>query len=309
MHPSKLLLTTLTLSTLGTGFVQASNLTIVPQVAIQQKNLKFSQDIIQPNGDKLENRGFNTSIPTASLALTTVYDRLFVSIKYETDYHDTYEFAEVAFTNGLSKIDRSDLNLTVGFSIMKGLNAFFGYIDGKTVVRPEPTYLDGVLSDTGDFPDDNKICLNPPDSLGGDGICRPIVRSNLAKDHQLFGLNPYKQTYSENGWFLGASYGLPISDKGTLSGSLAYAWMDGQYEDNYLVGLVEQNEFNYKGRSNGYSAAITWTAPINNYSGYFLDVRRQNYDMNATDQTGLYNDKVETNETMTTLTAGVQFYF
>ena len=127
-------------------------------------------------------------------------------------------------------------------------------------------------------------------------------------DHELLNLADYEQEY-EKGFFLGASYGLPVQQIGTLSFSWFYALMDGKYTDNYLEGTANPQAFNYEGRLKGYSLGLTWSAPLTDNSGYFVDIRRQRYDMDADDETPIFDGSVKTEETMMTATLGMQMYF
>lgn len=303
MRTHRLIIPTLMTTTLATGVVapvQAdesglADFTFIPQLAIQKKNLDFNQKFVGGTS-QVPPGGFDADLPTISLAFTTVYkSMLFASLKYETNLEDSYANSTAPFTNANSAIDRQDFNFTVGMNVWKGLNIFGGYISGTTEIEPMPTYID--------FPDaDNRSCVAA-------NSCNPTVISNLAKDHQLQGLGQYKQTYKENGWFLGGSYGWSILDTGTLSASLAYALMDGEYSDNYtVIGAVQDVAFNFEGDSKGLSLALTWAAPLNNLLGYYIDLRSQMYDMDASDTTGSFGGKVETEETMTTLTAGLQMF-
>ena len=123
--------------------------------------------------------------------------------------------------------------------------------------------------------------------------------------------------YTEKGPYIGASYAWSIADAGVLSASFAYAYMDGDYEDNMMPdttgvfnGSIEP--FRYSGDTTGTSIGLTWTAPLGESSSYFLDLRRQQYEMSASDDTGLalYNGtKLDSKETMQGFTAGLQFYF
>lgn len=303
MRTHRIVIPTLMTATLATGVItplQAeesglADFTFIPQLAIQKKNLDFSQKYIGGSGDGLKG-GFDADLPTISLAFTTVYkSMLFASLKYETNFEDSYANSTAPFTNANSAIDRQDFNFTVGMNVWEGLNVFGGYISGTTEIEPMPTYIE--------FPGaDNRSCV-------AQNSCTPTVISNLAKDHQLQGLGQYKQTYKENGWFLGGSYGLSLLDTGTLSASLAYALMDGKYSDNYtVIGAVQDVSFNFEGDSKGLSLALTWAAPLNNLLGYYVDLRTQMYDMDASDKTGSFGGKVKTEETITTLTAGLQMF-
>jgi hypothetical protein len=273
-----------------------SSFTFIPQLAIQKKNLDFSQKYSGGIGDGLSG-GFDADLPTLSMAFTTIFQgRYFASLKYEMNYEDSFADSNAPFTNANSGIDRQDFNFTLGMNVWKGLNLFGGYISGTTEIEPTPAYIE--------FPGaNNRSCV-------GANNCTPMVISNLAKDHELQGIGAYKQTYDEKGWFLGSSYGWNINDMGTLSASAAYALMGGEYSDNYrVIGAVQDVSFNFDGDSKGISLALTWAAGINDRLGYYVDLRSQMYDMDADDKTGSFGGTVSTEETITTLTAGLQMFF
>ena len=120
--------------------------------------------------------------------------------------------------------------------------------------------------------------------------------------------NPrYSQEYQEDGFFVGASYNLPVENVGTLTFSTAYAFMDGVYEDNFATA---GQDFEYDGDSEGLSLGITWSAPLTESIGYYIDLRYQQYDFEGEDANGNFaGSEVETEEQMLTYSAGLQWYF
>ncbi|MCG8612841.1 MAG: hypothetical protein MI864_20195 [Pseudomonadales bacterium] len=316
MKKTTLITTTSLCMLIGSQAVSAQNITIIPQLAVQYKNLDFDQKVkfgFKPSDgsgtrERLSgdyNGGFEAQIPTLSASLTGYYSGLFVTLKYDGNVTETTTDSTVGFTNGPTDVDRTDISLTVGYNVVDSLNIFGGYMRGKTELTPEPGYVDDL-----DNPNFNYLpCVTAVDA------CFPAVLSNLAKDHQILGLEPYKQEYEENGWFLGASYGVPMGS-GNLSFSVAYALMQGEYVDNYLRGIADGASV-FKGDSKGLSLGVTWREQLTETTGYFIDLRRQEYDMDADDKTGLLDsetgvprfDKTETEERMTTLTAGLHWYF
>ncbi|ARU58860.1 hypothetical protein OLMES_4872 [Oleiphilus messinensis] len=319
MKKTTLITTTSLCMLIGSQAVSAQNITIIPQLAVQYKNLDFDQKIkfgFKPSdGSGTRERlnedytgGFEAQIPTLSASLTGYYSGMFVTLKYDSNVTETQTDSTVGFTNGPTDVDRSDISLTVGYNIVDNLNIFGGYMRGQTELTPEPGYVDDIEGSQQFylgcvFSDDSSIPCTPP------------VFSNLAKDHEILGLEPYKQEYEENGWFVGASYGVALGS-GNLSFSIAYALMQGEYRDNYLQGVVEADSV-FKGDSKGLSLGVTWREQLSDTTGYFIDLRRQEYDMDADDEKGLLDnefgvplfEKTETEERMTTLTAGLHWYF
>ncbi len=270
--------------------------TLIPQVAFQYKTLDFKQEFVGGSNAGISG-DFDATLPTINLALTALYDKAYVSIKYDTSFSDNFTDADNGFTKANSEVERNDFSITVGYNVWQGLNAFGGYMVGKTTVTPDPRYIDNPGAQQ-----NNSQCVTTVP-------CFPTVISNLAKDHELLSLSAYEQKYEEKGFFLGASYGLPVQQLGTLSLSIAYALMDGEYTDNYLEGTANPQAFDYQGDSKGFSLGLTWSAPLTEKSGYFVDIRRQEYDMDADDKTPNFSGSVETEETMVTATLGMQMYF
>ncbi len=282
---------------LATSAAHAENeFTFIPSIAYQNKHLEFDQEY---TAGVLENRKaeFSVDIPTVSLTATGVYGKFYASLKYETELseastavdEDPHSSDPILGQRYLlntpegdeTLVGRDDQSLTIGMNVIDNLNIFLGYMEGTTTLTPDAMCAN--------------ICTQP---------------WNIAYDHQVAGIREYQQEYNEEGPFIGASYGYRIADIGTLSGSIAYAKMDGSYKDNYAA--VADENFKYAGDSTGFSLGITWSAPLTERVGYFLDLRRQSYSMDGKDKTGnagLSDSEVTTDETMINLTAGIQMYF
>jgi len=96
-----------------------------------------------------------------------------------------------------------------------------------------------------------------------------------------------------------------------LSASFAYAKMNGEYNDNLNLGSALQPNLNFSGDTTGTSIGLTWTAPLGESTSYYIDLRQQSYKMDAKDPTGSNPNLayLSSNETMNSLTAGLQVYF
>ncbi|VUD64011.1 hypothetical protein TDB9533_03227 [Thalassocella blandensis] len=288
---------------LGTT-VSAAEITVVPALAYQDKQLTFEQEY---SGDAVNEAEFTVHLPMIYAGLTVVVDRFYVAFKIEqnlsststtTDETDRSEFEEsnlIALDGSNVEVDRQDMTITLGYKVIDNLNLFVGYLDGKTTLRPDP------------------FCANPFASL-------PCSRTNRAFQQFFLGDNDfvteqavYEQTYSEEGVYAGAAYGIPIADIGTITASLAYAIMDGKYKDNANdpdQDLVNFVPFSYEGDTTGVSLGLTWTQGLGETSAYFVDMRVQSYSMDGKDTTGnLATVKLETKEKMFGITAGLQLYF
>ena len=266
---------------------QAKDWRLVPNIGFQYRNLSFDETLTFPNGEK-QKGDLDVNLPMASLGLTFIYSRFYAALKYE-DSFETYTDSDVPgteFAETGDKVDtavtRTDWSFTVGGTVWRTLNVFAGYLNGETELSPTPAFRD---------------CLN----------CTDNYDANFAWFMDNTARRTYRQTYREDGWYLGLSYGWSIAQKGTLALSGAYAFMDGRYEDNYFP---EDNlDFDYEGDSQGYSLALTWSAPLTEHLGYYFDLRRQAYDFDGKDKSGNYSGyKVKTTEVMNNITAGVRWF-
>jgi hypothetical protein len=276
--------------------------TFIPSIGYQHKRLKFEQEYTA-GFNQGRTAEFEATLPTINTSFTIAKSRLFLTLKYETDLADTSVTTkedragllayQLNIPGGSTEVEREDISLTLGYNVWRSLNLFAGYMKGKTELTPDPG-----------------CGFSAPDSgcLDAGFNSTPSARLNLALDHQYAGLTNYQQTYEEEGPYIGLSYAWQIAEAGSLSFSAAYAKMDGEYRDNYAA--VANEDFKYTGDSTGTSYGLTWTAPLGENSNYFIDVRKQKYDMDAEDDNGNFpGSAVKTVETMTGLTAGVQFYF
>jgi len=274
----------------------AAGITFVPSIAYEHKRLTFDQEqtgLNPPSGSGLpdyNNAEYEVEIPTINMSLTMAVEKMYFTLKYATAIKevstDTEETQRVPFgVNYLTindseiKVDREDMSFTAGYNIWKRMNLFVGYMEGETTITPDPYCTD--------FPACSRI--------------------NAAGFNVFQDADEYQQIYKEEGPFIGLSYAWQIAEVGTLSASAAYADMSGSFEDNFFDG-----EFDYEGDATGTSLGLTWTQPMGEWSSYFIDLRRQAYSMSGVDKSGgsdVVASKVETDETMVGLTAGVQFYF
>lgn len=284
----------------GTG---ESSLTLIPSIALQNKNLSFDQ---QYSGAESNKADFDVNIPVISASLTASYSRFFATLKYEKDLDEASTGTDetlrsggsnlIAIPNAEVNVGREDKNITIGYNTWKKLNIFVGYMEGETTLKPDPSCA----------------IQTPPNAPTN---CNITNRSFI---HRYLGdSSDYKQEYTEEGPYVGLSYAWRIAEAGVLSASYAYAKMDGKYEDNlasdptnFFGGTIAP--FKYEGTTTGNSIGITWTAPLSETSGYFVDIRKQKYDMDGSDKTGnsLYTGTfLNTEEKINSITAGVQFYF
>ena len=293
-----------------------SEITWVPQAGVQMKTLEFDQQLKADTKEESGEGSLKVDMPTLSASLTAVYQQFYVSVKYEDSFDDASSDSTVPNTDSDTKMERTDYSITLGYNIFENLNIFIGYMDGETTLRPVarcPAYS----------PPDKGFKPEPECGDGGTGL--PSKDGNKAQDNTVLLLDDYEQTYKEDGLFAGMSYAWRFEDYGNLSISAAYAHLEATYTDNWLVGSPEFANrpfaYDFEGDADGLSLGLNWSAALTDNVGYYLDLRRQSYDMTATqsfegapanadDPAGaLQTRRVETEETITAYTAGIQWYF
>ena len=248
---------------------------------LQYKQLEFENTIHASS--TLEGTGnLSASLPTMNLQAIAFSDRLYFVLKGEWTIEEQATDSSVPFTTDNTDLQtgvkREDYSLSVGYHLSDNLNLFGGYMSGTSELTPEA------------------------------GKCYVAVCETWAGRMEYNGFSNYHQEYTEQGFFAGGSYSWNIFN-GKLSSSLAYALMDGQYKDNYRSSTGDNEAFNFEGNSTGYSAALTWAAPLNANVAYFIDARYQQYQMEADDFYKEINTTTQTEEILFGLTAGLQVLF
>ncbi len=295
--------------------------TFIASIAYQDKKLTFDQ---QYSGTQSNSADFSVHIPVINFSLTTAYKKFFAAVKLEKNFSTTSttttetdrsadgEINLIALQGSDVDVSREDVSLTLGYNAWRTLNLFIGYLNGETELTPDPFCADLVLP------------IDADDIARGQVSCTRTNRAGFQfflGDQGFYNSQPeYRQTYSEDGPYIGASYSFRFQELGTLSLSFAYADMEGEYKDNAndpdaifnVDGEASFLPFNYRGDTRGTSIGITWTGSLGDTTAYSLDVRRQAYSMDGSDKTGAANlqgVKLETDEEMLGISAGVQFYF
>lgn len=104
----------------------------------------------------------------------------------------------------------------------------------------------------------------------------------------------FRDTYKETGPYLGASYSFIFEQAGSLSFSLAYAFLNAENSIGVKPddsGESEENEFddisgNFENDADGFSAGVTWLMPLANNLNYFATIRYQRYDQDIATPSG-----------------------
>lgn len=277
----------------GAQSALAEEIRIIPSAYIGYKNVSHENEYRDPlpDGSVFEWDGdVDASMPTGGVGVAVNYGKFSAALKYEQQLSEGDGDSTVNFTN-VSPIDpsvstdleRSDLTLALSYRVTDAIAIIGGYLDGETVLQPECATAGGF--------------------------------QNLACTQRDNGDPAYEQTYAEDGYFLGASYRFMFSNKGSLTLSAAYAWLDASYEDNFIgndevLGFTE--EFDFEGDSSGYSLAATWSQFLGGGWGYQVDLRYQQYDAEYDDVTGnpdFADATVDSTEDITSISAGVFYVF
>lgn len=263
------------------SIANGSELGFLGLAGLQYKQLKMDQTF--DNVPKLgsDNTGHLTAtFPVINLQAITFYKSFYVIAKVETPLKKDSTDSSIPFTtentSTTTDVKRQDYNITLGYKVSKLLSAFGGYMYGKTTLTPNTC----------------AGCSNPATTMKNEGF------------------GEYHQNYQEDGIFLGVTAGWGVGG-GQIGASIAYAKMRGKYTDNFKD-TQGTPSFDFEGNSNGFSAALSWTAPITKKLFYFADARLQKYSMNASDKTGAADfsgSTAKTDETILGLSAGVQMLF
>lgn len=282
-----------------------AGVTFVTSIGVQNKTLKFDQKYKGPAPQDNSYADFEVNLPVGNISFTTSFDKFFVALKYEKSLTESSTGADetnriqlfgdanlLTVDDSQMGVEREDKSITLGYNVYRGLNVFMGYMEGETELKPDPMANCIIVGPNCFVTDINKAYIIQKERADGRDIAK------------------YKQTYTEEGPYIGFSYAWRIAEAGTLSASYAYADMDGEYKDNANCVIYTCTAFKWEGDTTGSSIGLTWTAPLGENSSYFLDLRQQKYSMDGKDKTGSFpNQSVDTDETMQGITAGVQFYF
>ena len=274
--------------------------TLTPSYGFQYKQLEFKEH--QGAGTPYD-MAFRADLPMIDLGLNAAWRRVYLAVKYDKSLRDTpTSTSETNTGNGWlfmqpgqsMKVGREDKSITLGVNVWDHLNLFGGFMSGKTTLTIPPVSTAKVSS---------PACGTP-----GAATNLAWMRELWAVSLGGYAIPTYEQEYTERGPFAGLRYGWQIRDAGMLSASAAFAHMQGNYHDNLDVPATPN--FNYNGSSSGTSLGLTWTSPLNDNSSYFIDLRRQEYRMDGDNSYRTSANKhVQTDETMTGLTIGLNYYY
>lgn len=88
--------------------------------------------------------------------------------------------------------------------------------------------------------------------------------------------------YTEEGFFLGGSYGFRIANAGTLSFSVGYAYLDSDFSQSNISTMAPAfafsfEEYRFSGSSTGLSYGVLWTGNLTGRWHYTLGLKHQQY--------------------------------
>ncbi len=96
-------------------------------------------------------------------------------------------------------------------------------------------------------------------------------------------------TFAHNGYFLGASYYLELTQTGGLTFSAGYAWLDAELDETILGLRFPDN----KGDGSGAKVGVNWRDLFNTQWGYSLSVEYFDYDYDLSGEGGIIFDMEE----------------
>ena len=67
-------------------------------------------------------------------------------------------------------------------------------------------------------------------------------------------------------------------------------------------------DFSFEGDATGLSYGIRWSQPLTERMGYFIDLRRQDYDIEADEQGDFQPSEADSEEVITSISGGIQWF-
>ena len=266
----------------------ALDLTFRPRLESGMEYYKFKID----NVFRITGQGSSVSasqvemedwMPIISGGFTVVANRFYVDLsglKAFNGEDDIKRNSSTSFPGGtaIGKVkgdgdfDRWEYSLSLGYLVTDNLSVFAGYRESKTDLK----FNSSVSTQEGDFLGTTKI----------------------------------KSDFEQDGPFIGASYGWHINKsvfKGVLSGSIAFAALDGDFKINSVSGDFTKDQLpddSSSGDTTGMKVGFAWTGatPVERLN-YTLGVDGYKYEFDAN------GDDPDVNETVINLKVGLAYTF
>jgi long-subunit fatty acid transport protein len=225
----------------------------------------------------------NISFPSASVPIALTMNNWQLSLNASTSLAD----ADIAEEEDLGQASRKDLDLTLGYRLNKNWSLFGGYKYGKTSMTFIPR-------DFGEEEDEEVQEESPPQNATG------IT----------------DESYLQKGPFIGASYSWQFEKAGSLSLSIAYAYLDAT--NNFAANTDEEEEDEeelaefddltgrVKGDTQGFSYALSWTMPLSSNLLFQTRFKINDYQQDIVVDEQRFKD---IDETFSTLQIGLAYVF
>lgn len=223
----------------------------------------------------------NISFPSASIPIALTMNNWQLSLNASTSLTD----ADIAEEEDLGRASRKDLDFTLGYRLNKNWSLFGGYKYGKTSMTFIPR-------DFGEEPDEE------------DEEEPPQVAQGITEE-----------SYLQKGPFVGASYSWQFEKAGSLSLSVAYAYLDATNnfsantdEDEEEDELAEFDDLTglIKGDTQGFSYALSWTMPLSSNLLFQTRFKVNDYQQDIVVEEQRFKD---IDETFSTLQIGLAYVF
>lgn len=111
-------------------------------------------------------------------------------------------------------------------------------------------------------------------------------------------------TFEDDGFFIGGSYAINITETGSLTFSVAHAWLDGDIDETVQVfGLPFP--LSASGDGTGLKFGVAWRAFLNNHWGYSVAAERFDFEFDMKGD----NNTLDLEENDTTISIGLFYVF
>jgi hypothetical protein len=245
---------------LTTAHAYGSDIVVQPRVSagMQDYELSFA-DVITPHGNGFGFRdGFTVRdhLPIAGAGLTLSSGRLFIDLsgQWSKTGHDQGEIFQGSTVDSAgdstpalgfehhfdARFHRQELNAALGWALTPNFSAYLGYKHASLNMTQMRAPIETVRADIGD----------------------------------VLQVGNYIMQFSYDGFFLGTTYSLPVSDWGALSAQASIARLNAgfrQHFDGSVFIVTPDGNFyldpsfidsRVSGNSNGLNAGLSWTGNV-----------------------------------------------
>jgi predicted porin len=217
------------------------------------------------------------SFPSANIPIALTMDNWQLSLNVSSTLAD----ADIAEEEDIGKASRKDFDLTLGYRVTKNWSLFAGYKYGKTDMSFTPRDIDEEIDEEAEGEEQNTLEIT-------------------------------KESYSQKGPFIGASYSWQFEKAGSLSVSVAYASLDAN--NNFSANTDEEDELTefddltgkVKGDTKGFSYGLSWTMPLSSNLLFQTRFKINDYQQDIVVDGERFED---IDETFTTLHVGLDYVF